>query len=325
MDIRAEEISRIIRSQIEGFDAQADVSEIGTVISVGDGIARAHGLEKAMAGELLELPHGVMGLTFNLEEDNVGIILLGETAAIKEGDTVKRTGRIMSVPVGPAFVGRVVDALGNPIDGKGPIASSGAEPDRAHRPRHRRPRERQAAHADRPEGHRRPDPHRPRPARADHRRPPDRQDRRGPRRHHQPAGHRRHLHLRGHRPEALHRGPGGEDPGSLRRHEAHHRGGRHRLRARAPAVPGAHDRRGPGRVLHVARRQRPAGGRRQPRPARALRLRRPFQAGRRLPRDLPAGAPPSRPRSLPRRRVLPAQPPAGARLQAVRSARRRAA
>ena len=103
MDIRAEEISRIIRSQIEGFDAQADVSEIGTVISVGDGIARAHGLEKAMSGELLELPHGVMGLTFNLEEDNVGIILLGETSAIKEGDTVKRTGKIMSVPVGPAF------------------------------------------------------------------------------------------------------------------------------------------------------------------------------------------------------------------------------
>jgi F-type H+-transporting ATPase subunit alpha len=128
MDIRAEEISRIIRSQIEGFDAQADVSEIGTVISVGDGIARAHGLEKAMSGELLELPHGVMGLAFNLEEDNVGIILLGETSAIKEGDTVKRSGRIMSVPVGPAFVGRVVDALGNPIDGKGPIASVGQNP-----------------------------------------------------------------------------------------------------------------------------------------------------------------------------------------------------
>jgi len=128
MDIRAEEISRIIRSQIEGFDAQADVSEIGTVISVGDGIARAHGLEKAMSGELLELPHGVMGLTFNLEEDNVGIILLGETSAIKEGDTVKRTGRIMSVPVGPAFVGRVVDALGNPIDGKGPVAAVAQNP-----------------------------------------------------------------------------------------------------------------------------------------------------------------------------------------------------
>ena len=128
MDIRAEEISRIIRSQIEGFDAQVDVSEIGTVISVGDGIARAQGLEKAMAGELLELPHGVMGLTFNLEEDNVGIILLGETSAIKEGDTVKRTQKIMSVPVGPGFIGRVVDALGNPIDGKGPIAAATTYP-----------------------------------------------------------------------------------------------------------------------------------------------------------------------------------------------------
>ena len=128
MDIRAEEISRIIRSQIEGFDAQVDVSEIGTVISVGDGIARAHGLEKVMAGELLELPHDVKGLAFNLEEDNVGIILLGETSAIKEGDTVKRTGKIMSVPVGPAFVGRVIDALGNPIDGKGPIAAAGRNP-----------------------------------------------------------------------------------------------------------------------------------------------------------------------------------------------------
>ncbi len=128
MDIRAEEISRIIRSQIEGFDAQVDVAEVGTVISVGDGIARAYGLEKVMAGELLELPHGVMGLAFNLEEDNVGIILLGDAAAIKEGDTVKRTGRIMSVPVGPAFIGRVVDALGNPIDGKGPILATASNP-----------------------------------------------------------------------------------------------------------------------------------------------------------------------------------------------------
>ncbi len=128
MDIRAEEISRIIRGQIEGFDAQLDVAEIGTVISVGDGIARAHGLEKAMAGELLELPHGVMGLTFNLEEDNVGIILLGEYTKIKEGDIVKRTGKIMSIPVGPQFVGRVINPLGQPIDGKGPIEAAGFNP-----------------------------------------------------------------------------------------------------------------------------------------------------------------------------------------------------
>jgi F-type H+/Na+-transporting ATPase subunit alpha len=124
MDIRAEEISRIIRGQIEGFDAQVDVSEIGTIISVGDGIARAHGLEKAMAGELLELPHDVMGLTFNLEEDNVGIILLGEFTKIKEGDTVKRTGKIMSIPAGPALIGRVVNPLGIPIDGKGPVQAA---------------------------------------------------------------------------------------------------------------------------------------------------------------------------------------------------------
>jgi len=128
MDIRAEEISRIIRSQIEGFDAQVDVAEVGTVISVGDGIARAHGLEKAMAGELLELPHGVMGLAFNLEEDNVGIILLGEYTRIKEGDIVKRTGKIMSMPVGPQFVGRVINPLGVPIDGKGPIEAAAYNP-----------------------------------------------------------------------------------------------------------------------------------------------------------------------------------------------------
>jgi len=128
MDIRAEEISRIIRSQIESFDAYVDVSEIGTIISVGDGIARAHGLEKAMAGELLELPHKVMGLAFNLEEDNVGIILLGEAHLIKEGDTVKRTGRIMSVPVGPKFIGRVINPLGQPLDGKGPIEAAAYYP-----------------------------------------------------------------------------------------------------------------------------------------------------------------------------------------------------
>src|SRR5262245_18973298 len=131
MDIRAEEISRIIRSQIEGFDTSVDIAEVGTVISVGDGIARAHGLEKVMAGELLEFGAGseaVMGMAFNLEEDNVGIIVLGDYSRIKEGDTVKRTGRVMSIPVGPQFVGRVVDALGQPIDGKGPIQAAKFNP-----------------------------------------------------------------------------------------------------------------------------------------------------------------------------------------------------
>ncbi|MDX6611771.1 MAG: F-type H+/Na+-transporting ATPase subunit alpha [Blastocatellia bacterium] len=119
--IKASEISDIIRQQIENFDTGVTVMEVGTVIKVGDGIAEIHGLEKVMAGELLEFPHEVRGLALNLEEDKVGAVLFGEFQAIKEGDMVKRTGRIMEVPVGDALIGRVVDALGNPIDNKGPI------------------------------------------------------------------------------------------------------------------------------------------------------------------------------------------------------------
>ena len=128
MDIRAEEITRIIREQLGGFAAGVDVSETGTVLTVGDGIARIHGLERCMAGELLELPHGVMAIALNLEEDSVGVVLMGEHAEIKEGDEVKRTGRIMSVPVGDEMIGRVVNALGQPIDGKGPVATSNFNP-----------------------------------------------------------------------------------------------------------------------------------------------------------------------------------------------------
>jgi F-type H+-transporting ATPase subunit alpha len=123
MEIRADEITRIIKEQLGGFTAEVDVSEVGTVLSVGDGIARIHGLDRCMAGELLELPHGVSGLALNLEEDSVGAVLMGEAALIREGDVVKRTGRIMSIPAGPAMIGRVVNALGQPIDGKGPIAT----------------------------------------------------------------------------------------------------------------------------------------------------------------------------------------------------------
>jgi F-type H+-transporting ATPase subunit alpha len=123
MDINVEEISRIIRSQIENYDRKIEVAETGTVISVGDGIARIFGLEKAMAGELLEFPGGAFGMVLNLEEDNVGAVLLSNVASIREGDTVKRTGRIVEVPVGPALVGRVVNALGQPIDGRGPIVT----------------------------------------------------------------------------------------------------------------------------------------------------------------------------------------------------------
>jgi F-type H+-transporting ATPase subunit alpha len=119
--IRASEINDIIRKQIENFDTGVTVTEVGTVIKIGDGIAEIHGLEKVMAGELLEFPHDVRGLALNLEEDKVGAVLFGEFQAIREGDLVKRTGRIMEVPVGEALVGRVVDVLGNPIDDAGPI------------------------------------------------------------------------------------------------------------------------------------------------------------------------------------------------------------
>ncbi|HVN78667.1 MAG TPA: F0F1 ATP synthase subunit alpha [Terriglobia bacterium] len=128
MEIKAEEISKIIRAQIEDYDSSLVVSEVGTVISTGDGIARVHGLEKAMAGELLEFPHGVFGLALNLEEDQVGAVLLGEAYEIREGDLVKRTKRIMSVPVGDAMVGRVVNALGLPIDDRGPVVTDSYNP-----------------------------------------------------------------------------------------------------------------------------------------------------------------------------------------------------
>jgi F-type H+-transporting ATPase subunit alpha len=122
--IRADEISRVLRQEIENYDQAVNVEETGSVISVGDGIARIYGLEKVMAGELVEFPGaGVSGLALNLEEDQVGVVLLGEFQGIKEGDEVRRTGRIMSVPVGKAMIGRVVNALGQPIDGKGPIAT----------------------------------------------------------------------------------------------------------------------------------------------------------------------------------------------------------
>src|SRR5262245_53356845 len=123
MDIKAEEISKIIREQIGSYAVDVDVAEVGSIISIGDGIARVHGVENAMAGEMLEFPHGVFGIALNLEEDSVGAVLLGEFKEIKEGDPVKRTGRIISVPVGDELLGRVVNALGQPIDGKGPIST----------------------------------------------------------------------------------------------------------------------------------------------------------------------------------------------------------
>ena len=128
MNIKAEEISQIIREQIGSYAVDVDVSEVGSIISLGDGIARVHGLDNAMAGEMLEFPHGVFGIALNLEEESVGAVLLGESLEIKEGDQVKRTGRIISVPVGEEMLGRVVNALGQPIDGKGPIAAKQFSP-----------------------------------------------------------------------------------------------------------------------------------------------------------------------------------------------------
>lgn len=126
--IRAEEITSIIQQEIEGYKSVLDVQEIGTVLSVNDGTARIHGLEKVMYGELIEFPHGVQGIAFNLEEDNVGSVLLGDFEKIKSGDQVRRTSRIMSVPVGEGLIGRVVNAIGQPLDGRGPIASKEFSP-----------------------------------------------------------------------------------------------------------------------------------------------------------------------------------------------------
>ncbi|GAB3044917.1 F0F1 ATP synthase subunit alpha [Virgibacillus ainsalahensis] len=128
MSIKAEEISTLIKQQIESFDTDIEVSDVGTVIEIGDGIARAHGLDNAMAGELLEFSNGVMGMAQNLEENNVGIIILGPFSEIKEGDEVRRTGRIMQVPVGEELIGRVVNPLGQPIDGKGAIETTNNRP-----------------------------------------------------------------------------------------------------------------------------------------------------------------------------------------------------
>ncbi|MEQ1753430.1 MAG: F0F1 ATP synthase subunit alpha [Micropepsaceae bacterium] len=124
MDIQAAEISAILKSQIKNFGAEAEVSEIGQVLSVGDGIARIHGLDKVQAGEMVEFPGGIKGMALNLESDNVGVVIFGNDRDIAEGDTVKRTGSIVDVPVGKGLLGRVVDPLGNPLDGKGPIQSA---------------------------------------------------------------------------------------------------------------------------------------------------------------------------------------------------------
>ena len=128
MNLRPEEISSVIKEQIKQYSTKLETSDVGTVIQVADGIARIHGLESAMQGELLEFPGDVYGMVLNLEEDNVGAVLLGDNRNINEGDIVKTTGRVVEVPVGDAMVGRVVNALGQPIDGKGPMETTKTRP-----------------------------------------------------------------------------------------------------------------------------------------------------------------------------------------------------
>ncbi|MDX6513278.1 MAG: F-type H+/Na+-transporting ATPase subunit alpha, partial [Gaiellaceae bacterium] len=128
MQLRPDEIGSILRERIQKYDVKTDLSEVGTVLQVGDGIARIYGLENAVALEMLELEHGVVGLAFNLEEDNVGTALFGEWEHVKEGEPVRRSGKIASVPVGDALLGRVIDPLGNPLDGAGPIQTDESRP-----------------------------------------------------------------------------------------------------------------------------------------------------------------------------------------------------
>src|SRR3970040_2026914 len=128
MAVRPEEITSILKEQIEKFGAEVTATNVGTVISAGDGIARVHGLSNVMASELVEFPNGVMGLALNLEEENVGVMILGDDSEVKEGDEVRSTGRVAEVPVGDALIGRVVGPVGNPLDGKGPISTDKTRP-----------------------------------------------------------------------------------------------------------------------------------------------------------------------------------------------------
>ena len=188
--IKADEITKLIREQIDNYETKIAVDEVGTVMSIGDGIARVYGLDKVMAGELLSFPHNVAGLAMNLEEDQVGVVLLGEYTEVEEGDEVKRTGRIMSVPVGDAMIGRVVNGLGVPIDDKGPVNTDKYIPVERLAPGRHRPPAGERAHGHRTEGHRLDDSHRARSARTYHRRPSDRQDCSRARHHHQQQGPR---------------------------------------------------------------------------------------------------------------------------------------
>ena len=216
MNLRPEEISSVIKEQIKNYHSKFEIMDYGTVLQVGDGIARVYGLSGCMEGELLEFDSGVHGMALNLEEDNVGVVILGADREIKEGDIVKPTGEVVEVPVGETLIGRVVDALGQPIDGKGPIVT-----------REKRPIEygapgvlmRKSVNE-----------------RAHYRRPSDRQNRDRHRHHSQPKGKRCYLYLRRDRTEKIHHRAAGADAGRARGDEVHHRRFRNRQRCGVAAI-----------------------------------------------------------------------------------------
>ena len=265
MDIRAAEISRVIRDQIANFSADAEVSEVGTVLSVGDGIARIYGLDNVQAGEMVEFGNGTKGMALNLEADNVGVVIFGSDSDISEGSTVKRTGTIVDVPIGKAPARPRRRRARQPDRRQGPDRNHRAPPGRGQGAGHHPAQVGARAGPDRPQGARRAGPDRPRPARADHRRPPDRQDRRRARHLHQPEGHQQVgqgerealLHLRRDRPEALDRRA--DRPRARRewRDGIFHRRRRDRVGAGAAAVPRALHRLRDGRIFP---RQRHARG-----------------------------------------------------------------
>ena len=313
MQIKPDEITSILKSRIEGLDtSSADLTEVGTVLSVADGIARIHGLENCMSFEMLDLPHGVTALALNLESDNVGAVLFGEWEKIVEGDTVRRTKRLLDIPVGEELLGRIVDPLGNPLDGKGEIDTTETRPAEHKAPGvvQRQPvkepmltglkaidsmipigrGQRELIIGDRQTG----------------------QDGDRDRHDHQQQGSRPDLRLRRDRPAQVDRRAAREHARGRRRAGQHdHRHGGRR-RGGADQVPGAVRGLRDGRVLPLQRQGR-AGG-----------LRRPHQARLRLPPDVAAAAPAAGPRGLPGRRLLPALAAARARRQAVRRARRSA-
>ena len=283
MEIKPDEIAKILRQRIEGLETDAaDLSEVGTVLSVADGIARVHGLDNCMSLEMLELPHDVTGLALNLEADNVGAVLFGEWDKIVEGDTVKRTGRLLEIPVGEELLGRIVDPLGRPLDDKGEINTTETRPAEFKAPGvvQRQPVEepmqtglkaidsmipigrgqRELIIGDRQTG----------------------KTTIGARHDHQQQGQGPDLHLRRDRPADGDRGPGQGDPRRGRRAGQHDHRRRVRRRGGADQVHGAIRRLRDGRALPLQRQ------------GRALHLRRPDQARLRVPADVAAPAPPAR-------------------------------